>query len=57
MYEPKPVPLTHSLTCTLQAVRNKNLENKPADKPKQVNLLDLKRYTAVNLHACLLFKA
>jgi hypothetical protein len=24
-------------------VRNKNLENKPADKPKQVNLLDLKR--------------
>jgi hypothetical protein len=25
----------------LQAVRNKHLEAKPSDKPKQVNLLDL----------------
>jgi hypothetical protein len=32
-----------------QAVRNKNLEAKPSDKPKQVNLLDLKRCTAVGI--------
>jgi hypothetical protein len=47
--------LTHRVAMSvcslnlLQAVRNKNLEAKPSDKPKQVNLLDLKRCTAVGI--------
>ncbi|KAF6256854.1 formin homology 2 domain-containing protein [Scenedesmus sp. NREL 46B-D3] len=33
----------------LWVVRSKNLDSKPSDKPKQVNLLDLKRCTAVGI--------